>query len=73
MSAVTTNTQNILRRRLDDLTEAKALQVIEFIDSLEEHEPNEETIAAFKEAEDVDSLTTCTDLNDMLVKCGIKR
>jgi hypothetical protein len=36
-------------------------------------EPNEETIAALREAEDLDSLTECADLRDMLVKCGINR
>jgi S-adenosylmethionine hydrolase len=39
----------------------------------ESHEPNEETIAALIEAEDLDSLTECSDLRDMLVKCGLNR
>jgi hypothetical protein len=39
----------------------------------ESHEPNEETIKALREAEDLDSLTECADLRDMLVKCGVNR
>ena len=45
----------------------------ENIDSIDEHEPNEETIAAFREAENLDNLTNCVDLQDMLKQCGIKR
>lgn len=45
------NAKNILRDRIDSLSESKALQVIEFIDSLEEYEPNEETIETIRDIE----------------------
>jgi hypothetical protein len=40
--------------------------VARYLDSLEASEPNEETIAALREAEDLDSLTECAGLQDML-------
>lgn len=66
-------TRKDVYRRLRNLPDDRLPEVIAFIDSIEEHEPNEETIAALREADDLDSLTTCTDLDDMLAKCGIKR
>jgi hypothetical protein len=45
--------------------------VRQYVDGIEAHEPNEETIAALMEAENLENLTTCTDLQDMLTKCGV--
>lgn len=61
-----------LYRRIRNLSADNVKQVIRYIDDLEGHEPNEETIAAMREAENLDNLTTCTDLQDMLKKCGIR-
>ena len=47
--------------------------IAHYLDELEAREPNEETIAAMREAENLDNLTTCVDLQDMLKQCGIKR
>jgi hypothetical protein len=72
-----TSTQTIskesLSRRILDLSDSDAARVNAFLDSIERREPNEETISALREAEDLDSLTECKDLQDMLVKCGVKR
>lgn len=78
MTATQIAAREDLYRRIRDLSDADAAQVIEFIDSLacpeayRDHIPNAETEAALREAEDLDNLTTCTDLQDMLRKCGIK-
>jgi hypothetical protein len=61
-----------LYRKIVELPDEGVKMVIQYIDGLETHEPNEETIAAFKEAENLDNLTTCTDLMDMLEKCGVQ-
>jgi hypothetical protein len=58
-----------LYRRFRNLSDSHARQVLEFIDDLEGHEPNEETVAALREAENIDSLTPCSDLRDMLRQC----
>ena len=60
--------QRILRLPDEDLN-----LVARYVEDLEGHEPNEETTAAFREAENLDNLTTCIDLQDMLKQCGIKR
>lgn len=62
-----------LYRRLRNLSDEDARRVLQYIDDLEGHEPNAETIAALREAEDLDALTACTDLQDMLRKCGVNR
>jgi hypothetical protein len=67
----TVTPQEELLVRIDRLSPAELSRVAAFIDSLDD-EPNEETIAALREAEDLDSLTECADLQDMLVKCGVK-
>ncbi len=78
MTATKTAAREDLCRRIRDLSNADAAQVIDFIDSLacppeyRDHIPNAETEAALREAEDLEGLTTCTDLQDMLKKCGIK-
>jgi hypothetical protein len=41
-----------LCRRIHDLSDNDIAQVIEFVDSLEGHEPNEETIKAIEESLD---------------------
>jgi hypothetical protein len=62
-----------LCRRILDLPDEAIERVSRYVSDMELHEPNEETIAAFREAENLDNLTTCTDLQDMLRQCGIKR
>jgi hypothetical protein len=66
-------TQTVTKKRRTGLTPPELAQAAEFVSSLAEHEPNEETIAALREAEDLDSLTECADVWDMLAKCGLKR
>ena len=80
-----TTAKEELFTRIGRLSPPSLAQVAKFVDSLEthepkdvfdcpmSHEPNEETIAALREAEDLHSLTECADLRDMLVKCGLKR
>jgi hypothetical protein len=61
-----------LCRRILDLPAEVAEQLSRYLDDLEAHEPNEETIAALREAENLENLTTCADLQDMLKKCGVR-
>ena len=62
-----------LCRRILELPDEDVKLVTQYIEDLGANEPNEETIAAFREAENLDNLTTCVDLQDMLKQCGIKR
>jgi hypothetical protein len=73
MPTTQTTIREELFLRINHLPDSAIAQVAELVDSLEGDEPNEETIAALREAEDLDSLTECADLRDMLVKCGLKR
>lgn len=61
-----------LWRRIRRLSDKETEEVLRFIDDIESYDPNEETIAAFKEGENPDNLEICTDLQDMLKKCGIR-
>ena len=51
MPTTTTDVKEYIRHQLDTMSAPDALKVLEFIDTLAEREPNEETIAAFEEAE----------------------
>lgn len=62
-----------LCRRILELPDEDVNLVTQYIKDLEKHEPNEETIAAFHEAENLDNLTTCMDLQDILRQCGLNR
>ena len=61
-----------LYRRFRALSDKDAEQVINYIDSLEMHEPNEETIAAFRESQNLDNLPSYKTLEDMFEDFGIK-
>ena len=61
-----------LCQRIFELPDEDVKLVAQYIEDLGVHEPNEETIAAFREAQNLDNLTTCLDLQDMLKQCGIK-
>lgn len=50
------------------LSEDNALKVLEFIDALEEHEPNEETIAAMEDAIEGRNLSKPYDDIDEMMK-----
>ena len=56
-------------RRLRNLSDGDFNQVIKFVDTLEEHEPNEETIAAFME--NVDSLPSYKSIEEMFESLDI--
>lgn len=51
MPATTTEVKSYIHNRVDAMSGPDALKVLEFIDSLKADEPNEETVAAFEEAE----------------------
>lgn len=61
-----------LYRRLRNLSDEDARRVLQYIDDLEGHEPNAETIRAIEESMDPANLTECLDLQDMFEKCGVK-
>lgn len=71
-----TSTQIAIRknlyRRFRALSDQDAEQVINYIDNLERHEPNEETIAAFRESQNLDNLPSYKTLEDMFEDFGIK-
>ena len=59
-------------RRIDKLSYAEMNLVSEYLDELEYHEPNDETLAAFKEAENLDNLQGFDSLQDMFNALGVK-
>lgn len=61
-----------LYRRFRNLRDEDAKLVLQYIDDLEGHEPNAETIAAFKEAENLDNLTSYATPEEMFRDFGIK-
>ena len=73
MTVAQISVKESLCRRILDLSDEEIGLVERYVSDLEAHEPNEETIAAFREAENLDNLTTCVDLQDMFKQCGIKR
>jgi antitoxin component of RelBE/YafQ-DinJ toxin-antitoxin module len=58
--------------RIGRLAPAELAHIAELVNSLEEHEPNEETIRAIEESLDPANLTECADVRDMFEKCGVK-
>lgn len=50
MTTQTENAVSTLRSRIDTLSNNEALRVIEFIDTLTAHKPNDDTIQAMEEA-----------------------
>ena len=72
MTATQIAARKNLYRRFRTLSDEDAAQVIRYIDSLENHEPNEETIAAFRESENLDNLPSYKTLEDMFEDFGIK-
>ena len=56
-----------LRRRIAALSEYETKQVLSYIDSLAEHEPNEETIAAMRDVMEGRNLSkTYDDVEEMM-------
>ena len=51
MTAPATATKETLYDKIRGLSDSEATQVINFIDSLDEHEPNEETAAVLRESD----------------------
>ena len=73
MTVAQISVKESLCRRILDLSDEEIGLLERYVSDLEDCEPNEETIAAFREAENLDNLTTCVDLQDMLKQCGINR
>ncbi|MCL2060885.1 MAG: hypothetical protein FWH01_17810 [Oscillospiraceae bacterium] len=73
---VVTVTQTAVReslcRRILDLTDEEIDLVEGYVSDLEAHEPNEETIAAFIESENLDRLPIYDNLENMFEDFGIK-
>ena len=61
-----------LCRRILDLSDEEIGLLEHYVSDLEGHEPNEETIAAFRESENLDNLKTYKTLEDMFEDFGIK-
>ena len=72
MTAMQIALRKNLYRRFRTLSDKDAEQVIRYIDSLESHEPNEETIAAFRESQNLDNLPSYKTLEDMFEDFGLK-
>lgn len=72
MTVVQLTERKNLYRRFRSLSEEDARQVLQYIDDLEGHVPNAETIRAIEESLDPENLTECRDLKDMFEKCGVK-
>lgn len=78
MTATQIAAREDLYRRIRDLSDADAAQVIEFIDSLacpeayKDHMPNEETARIIEESLDPTNLIECDNIQDMFKKCGVK-
>lgn len=67
MTATQIATRKNLYRRIRNLSESDARLVNEYIDDLEGHEPNEETIAAIREVEEGRNLSrTYSDVHEMM-------
>ena len=61
-----------LYRRFRNLSDQDAARVLQLIDELEDPEPNEETLAALKEAENLDNLESYTSVQTLFDACGLK-
>jgi hypothetical protein len=72
MPATRTITKEELFHRIERLTPLGIAEVAAFVASIEEDEPNEETIRAIEESLDPANLTECADVWDMFEKCGVK-
>ncbi len=72
MTATQIAARKSLYKRLRNLSDYDARQVLDFIDTLEEHEPNEETIKAIEDSYKPENLIECDDIDDMFEKCGVK-
>jgi hypothetical protein len=72
MTATQIAARKNLYRRFRALPEEAAAKVLCYIDSLESHEPNEETLAAFRESENLDNLPSYETLEEMFEDFGIK-
>ena len=69
------NVRKNLCRRIHALSEENLRSLVLYLDELEsgeEHEPNEETVAAIKESLDPENRIECRDIQDMFKKCGVK-
>ncbi len=67
MTTQAKNAVNILRTRVGNLSNDEAQQVIEFIDSMTGHEPNEETIQVIRDIEAGRNLSRpYSDINEMM-------
>jgi hypothetical protein len=72
MSPAQIAARKALYRKIRGLSASRAEQVLEFIDDLEGHEPNEETIRVLKDSEDGRNLLGPYDtLEDMFKDFGI--
>ncbi len=65
-------TREEICRRINKLSHTDLNLVAEYLNELEYCEPNDETLAAFKEAEDLDNLQSFDSVQDMFSAAGIK-
>jgi len=72
MPTTTTDVKEYIRHRLDTMSAPDALKVLEFIDTLAGHEPNEETIAAFRESQNPENLPSYRSIQEMFEDFGVK-
>ena len=71
MTEAQTTVRESMYRRFLSLSDDDASRVIAFIDALEGYEPNEETLAAFRESENLDNLPTYESIEEMFADFGI--
>ena len=60
-----------LYRRFRALSDRDAARVLGYIDALEEREPNEESLAALKEAENLNNLESYAGVEALFDACGL--
>jgi hypothetical protein len=71
MIKMTTQVMERIIGKLERLDDEGISLVLDFIDSLEENEPNAETIAAFKEAEHLENLKSYPNIEEMFREFGV--